>query len=139
MVYLSIFFTAFLSASLLPLGSEGLLIYYIKTGHNIFWLFIFATIGNVLGSVLNYYLGLKGEEYLLKKKYIKRPLYIKAKDRFNKLGAFVLLFSFMPIVGDPLTFIAGVLKYNFKWFLLLVFISKATRYLFVILLINTFS
>ena len=139
MVYLSIFFTAFLSGSLLPLGSEGLLIYYIKAGYNIFWLFIFSTFGNVLGSVLNYYLGLKGEEYLLKNKYIKHSLYINAKKRFNKFGAFVLLFSFMPIVGDPLTFIAGVLRYNFKWFLLLVFISKATRYLFVILLINTFS
>ncbi len=135
MVYLSLFLLAFLSASLLPLGSEGFFIYDIKSGYNIFWLLLFATFGNVLGSVLNYYLGLKGEEYLLKKEYMNYSTYVKAKYRFKKFGSFALLLSFMPIIGDPLTFIAGALKYNFKWFLLLVTISKAGRYIFIALLL----
>ena len=136
MVYLSLFFIAFLSGSLLPLGSEGLLIYDIQSGYNIFWLLLFATFGNVLGSVLNYYLGLKGEEYLLKKEYMNYSTYVKAKYRFKKFGSLALLFSFMPIIGDPLTFIAGALKYDFRLFLLLVTISKASRYIFIALLLN---
>lgn len=136
MVYLYIFFIAFLSGSLLPLGSEATLIYDIKAGYNIFWLLYFATFGNVLGAVLNYYLGLKGKEYLLKKEYMSYSTYIKAKYRFKKFGSLVLLFSFLPIIGDPLTFIAGTLKYNFKWFLVLVTISKASRYLFIAFLLK---
>lgn len=136
MVYISLFLIAFLSGSLLPLGSEGLLIYDIESGYNIFLLLSFATFGNVLGSVLNYYLGLKGEEFLLNKGYMNYSTYVKAKYRFKKFGSFALLLSFMPIIGDPLTFIAGALKYNFKWFLILVTISKAIRYLFIALLLN---
>jgi len=129
MVYFTLFFVAFLSGSLLPLGSEALLIYDIKQGYNIYLILIFATIGNVLGAVLNYYLGLKGEEYLLKKGYLSQAAFLKAKKCFSKYGAIALLLSALPIIGDPLTFIAGALKYNFKWFLILVTISKFTRYL----------
>ena len=136
MVYISLFFIAFLSGSLLPLGSEGLLVYDIESGYNIFLLLSFATFGNVLGSVLNYYLGLKGEEFLLSRGYMNYSTYVKAKYRFKKFGSFALLLSFMPIIGDPLTFIAGALKYNFKWFLVLVTISKASRYLFIALLLK---
>ena len=136
MVYISLFLIAFLSGSLLPLGSEGLLIYDIESGYNIFLLLSFATFGNVLGSVLNYYLGLKGEEFLLNKGYMNYSTYVKAKYRFKKFGSFALLLSFMPIIGDPLTFIAGALKYNFKWFLILVTISKASRYLFIALMLK---
>ena len=136
MVYLSLFFIAFLSGSLLPLGSEGVLIYDIKSGYNIYWLLIFATVGNVLGSVLNYYLGLKGEEYLLKKGYLNYSTFIKAKERFNKFGSFTLLLSAAPIIGDPLTFIAGAMQYNFRYFLILVTISKASRYIVLAYLLN---
>ena len=128
MIYLILFAVAFLSGSLLPLGSEGLLIYDIKQGYNIYLILLFATIGNVLGAVLNYYLGLKGEEYMLKKSYLSHSSFQKAKNQFNKFGAITLLLSAMPIIGDPLTFIAGALKYNFKWFLILVSISKFSRY-----------
>ena len=67
MTYLILFISAFASATLLPLGSEALLIYNIKEGFNIYALLLIATFGNVLGSILNYYLGLKGEEYLVNK------------------------------------------------------------------------
>ena len=52
----------------------------------------------------------------------------KARDSFSKYGGWTLLFSWMPIIGDPLTFIAGVLKYDFKWFVVIVALAKATRY-----------
>ena len=134
MVYFTLFIVAFISGSLLPLGSEALLVYDLKQGYNIYLILIFATIGNVLGAVLNYYLGLKGKEYLFKKRYLSRATFLKAKEQFAKFGGIALLLSALPIIGDPLTFISGVLKYNFKWFLILVTISKFTRYLILAIL-----
>ena len=131
MIYITLFFTAFISATLFPLGSEALLIYDITQGYNIYLLLFCATLGNSLGSLVNYFLGLKGEEYLLSKNYIKEK-YIKiSKKFFDKYGAFTLLFSWLPIIGDPITFIAGVLKYDIKKFIVLVVIAKFLRYLFL--------
>ena len=81
MVYLTLFFSAFISATLFPLGSEALLIYDIKEGYNIYLLLFFATLGNSFGSILNYYLGLKGEEYLIEKKLLNEK-YIDVSKRY---------------------------------------------------------
>ena len=135
MTYLILFISAFASATLLPFGSEALLIYNIKEGFNIYVLLLIATFGNVLGSILNYYLGLKGEEYLVDKKFVKQKYIDSSKRYFDRFGAFSLLFAWLPIIGDPITFIAGVLKYNFKLFLVLVVISKLGRYLFIALIV----
>jgi membrane protein YqaA with SNARE-associated domain len=131
MIYLVLFFSALISATLFPLGSEALLIYDIKQGYNLYLLIFIATLGNSLGAVINYFLGLKGEEYLVKKNLIKEKYIIKSKYYFDKYGGFSLLFSWLPIIGDPITFIAGTLKYDFKKFLILVVIAKFSRYLFL--------
>ena len=131
MIYLILFLSAFISATLFPLGSEALLIYDIKEGYNIYFLVIVATIGNSLGSLLNYFLGLKGEEYLVEKKLINEKMIIKSKFYFDKYGSISLLFSWLPIIGDPVTFVAGILKYDLKKFIVLVFIAKLSRYLFI--------
>ena len=129
MIYLSLFFVAFLSGSLLPMGSEALVIYDLKEGYNPTLIIIFASLGNTLGAVLNYFLGLKGEEFLEKRDYLKGAKLSKAKERFKKYGAFALLLSPLPIIGDPITFVAGILKYDFKKFLLIVGIAKTLRYI----------
>ncbi|WP_121628454.1 YqaA family protein [Poseidonibacter antarcticus] len=135
MVYFLLFLSAFISATLLPFGSEALLIYDINEGYNIYILLIVATFGNSLGSVLNYFLGLKGEEFLIRKKLLKDSSILKTKNYFDKYGGFCILFSWLPIIGDPITFIAGVLKYNLKRFILLVVLAKFLRYLFITLII----
>ena len=135
MVYFILFSTAFISATLFPLGSEALLIYDISQGHNIYLLLIFATLGNSLGSVVNYFLGLKGEEYLINKKLLNEKYIIKAKTYFDKYGAWSILLSWLPIIGDSITFVAGVLKYDFKKFLILVVVAKFSRYLFLVLVV----
>ena len=84
MIYLTLFITALISATLFPLGSEALLIYDITQGHNIYLLLFFATFGNSLGSIVNYFLGLKGEEYLINKKLLNEKYIIKAKTYFDK-------------------------------------------------------
>ncbi|WP_122893780.1 YqaA family protein [Arcobacter peruensis] len=135
MVYFILFLSAFVSATLIPFGSEALLIYDIKEGYNIYYLLFFATLGNSLGSLFNYFLGLKGEEFLIKKNLVKEKSILKTKNYFDKYGSICILFSWLPLIGDPITFIAGVLKYNLKLFILLVVIAKFLRYLFLALLI----
>lgn len=135
MIYLILFASAFLSATLFPFGSEALLIYNITQGYNIYLLLFFASIGNTLGSIVNYFIGLKGEEYLVKKKYLNENKVLKTQKIFDKYGSFSLLLSWLPIIGDPITLIAGVLKYNFKKFVVLVLLAKSSRYIVIALLI----
>jgi membrane protein YqaA with SNARE-associated domain len=135
MIYFILFCSAFLSATLFPFGSEALFIYDIKNGYNTYLLLFFATFGNTLGSVVNYFLGKKGEEFLEKKSLVKSKYITKSKNYFQKYGFLTLFLSWMPIIGDPITFIAGVLKYNFKKFLLIVTIAKFSRYFFIYLIL----
>ena len=132
MDYLYLFFIAFLSATVFPLGSEALLLYNLTTDLNVYILFISATIGNTIGSIVNYYIGLKGEKFLARKKIIKKEKVIKTKRFFDKYGGYTLLFSWVPIIGDPITIVAGMLRYDLKKFLYLTLISKGVRYIFVI-------
>ncbi|HIP59142.1 MAG TPA: DedA family protein [Campylobacterales bacterium] len=135
MVYLTLFGVSLLSATLLPMGSEALLLYDLSLGYNPFLLILFATIGNTLGSIVNYFLGYKGVDFLTDKKYLNPKQLKSATTTFEKYGAFSLLLSWMPIIGDPITFVAGVLKYNLKKFVVVVFIAKGARYIVVSLLI----
>ena len=135
MVYLTLFISALVSATLIPFGSEALLIYDIKEGYNLYLLLFFATFGNSLGSIINYFLGLKGEEYLVRKRLLNEKRVLKTKKYFDKYGAWCILISWVPIIGDPITFIAGVLKFNLKLFILLIVIAKFSRYAFIALLI----
>ena len=139
MVYLTLFAVSFLAATLLPLGSEALLVYDISQNDSLLLLWSFATLGNTLGSMVNYWLGLKGEAYLEKKGHVSVEKMEKARGFFAKYGGWTLLLSWAPIIGDPLTFIAGVLRYNFKWFTLIVFIAKGLRYAIIIFLASSLS
>jgi len=135
MDYLYLLFSAFISATIFPMGSEALFIYYINQNLNIYILLFLATFGNSLGSVVNYWFGYNGEDYLEKKKILKSSQLNKYRDLFNKYGSFSLLISWMPIIGDPITIIAGLLKYNIYKFILLVTFAKFFRYLFVAYLV----
>ncbi len=139
MVYLTLFTVSFLAATLLPLGSEALLVYDISQNYSLFLLWLVATLGNTLGSMVNYWLGLKGEDYLEKKGYLSVEKMDKARGFFGKYGGWTLLLSWVPIIGDPLTFIAGVLRYDFKWFTLIVAVAKGTRYAVIIFLASSLS
>lgn len=133
MAYLSLFFTAFASATLLPGGSEALFLYLLNEQLNPLSLLIFATLGNTLGSFINYLLGKYATTFALSKNYIREKHLHKASFLFEKYGALSLLFSWLPIIGDPLTFVAGVVRYSGWKFILIVGCAKMARYLFVYL------
>ena len=139
MVYLTLFIVSFLSATLLPLGSEALLLYDIRQNHMLWLLWIVASLGNTLGSMFNYWLGLKGEVYLEDKGFLSKEKMRKSRSFFARYGGWTLLLSWVPIIGDPLTFMAGVFRYNFKCFALIVFVAKSLRYAAVIFLASNLS
>jgi len=132
MAYLILFSVSFLAATIFPVSSEATLLYYLNEGKSVLMLLIVAVTGNVLVSVINYFIGKKGVDYLIDHKKITAERMQKSDAFFKKYGAFALLLSWVPIIGDPLTFVAGVLHYDFKKFVLIVSIAKFGRYLLLI-------
>ena len=131
MSYWLLFKSAFGAATLLPLQSEAVFItLLIQELSNPFYLILVATIGNVLGSCLNWWFGLKIEHFKDKKWFpISEQRLAQAQQIYHKYGYYSLLLSWMPVIGDPITLIAGLMKENFWRFLLIVTIAKAGRYL----------
>jgi len=131
-----IFFSAFGAATILPIYSEATVVYYLNSGYSKLLILLSAGLGNSLGSILNYYLGKNGIEYLLNKGYVKENSLKRAEIIFKKFGGFALLLSWAPVIGDPLTFIAGSLHYDIKKFVIIVAFAKFVRYLFLIVILG---
>ena len=133
MIYLSLFVVSFMVATIIPFGSEIYFATLLTIGnYNTLLLLIVASIGNILGSVFNWICGYYAA-YLLKKKWfpINQNQISKASNFFLKYGKWSLLLAWVPFIGDPLTFVAGTLRYSFLPFLLLVSIGKIARYLVI--------
>jgi len=129
MIWLSLFVSAFLAATLLPLGSEALLIAFARDGHSTFWLWLVASLGNTLGSCCNWLIGRELLRFQNKSWFPFKAAQIEAAQaRFHRYGGWTLLLAWLPIVGDPLTLVAGVMRVRFWLFLGLVFVGKAARY-----------
>ncbi|MBD5770131.1 YqaA family protein [Marinomonas colpomeniae] len=134
MDYFFVFLVSFLSATILPLGSEGVLLYYANdVTISVFFLWLWASLGNTLGGLTNWLLG----SYLLRygnKKWfpVKKEIREKAEQLFNRYGVWSLLFTWLPVVGDGIALISGVLRTPIWYFLPLVLIGKATRYALVL-------
>lgn len=131
MEFLTLFGTSFASATLLPGGSEVLFVYLLTQQLDPLTLLICATLGNTLGSFVNYWLGKYATDFALRKGYMKEKQLQKASAIFEKYGAWSLLFSWLPIIGDPLTFVAGIVRYNWGKFVIIVGFAKLARYVFV--------
>lgn len=131
---LTLFVSAFLAATILPFSSEIALVFAIKNGMPELNALFFASVGNVLAVVFNYFLGYflykKSKKKLLKSK-IGKKVYICG----HRYGYVAMLFSFLPVVGDPLSIVAGLFRLRFLWFILLVGSLRVLRYVFVIQLL----
>ena len=138
MIYLSLFGISFLAATILPFSSELTLAGLISTSnYDNLSLLIFASFGNVLGSVFNWSLGFYSRNLTTKKWFPFKETQIERSSKwFSKFGKWSLLFACMPIVGDPLTFVAGLLRVRFFDFIILVAIGKVSRYLIIFYLIG---
>ncbi len=128
--YLGLFLAAFLAATIVPAQSEAVLVGLILAGDQpVLLLFLVATTGNVLGSVVNWLLGRFIEHFRHRPWFpVSQDKLARAEAWYRRFGIWSLLLSWVPIIGDPLTVVAGVLRTPFPTFLLLVTIAKAGRY-----------
>ena len=138
MIYLSLFFISFLAATILPFSSELTLAGLISTSnYDNLLLLVVASFGNVLGSVFNWSLGFYSRNLTTKKWFPFKETQIERSSKwFSKFGKWSLLFAWLPIVGDPLTFVAGLLRVKFLDFIILVAIGKVSRYFIIFYLIG---
>ena len=138
MIYLSLFSISFLAATVLPFSSELTLAGLISTSnYDNLLLLVVASFGNVLGSVFNWSLGFYSRNLITKKWFPFKETQIERSSKwFSKFGKWSLLFAWLPIVGDPLTFVAGLLRVKFLDFIILVAIGKVSRYFIIFYLIG---
>ena len=138
MIYLSLFAISFLAATILPFSSELTLAGLIATSdYDNLLLLVVASFGNVLGSVVNWALGFYSRNLTTKKWFpFKETQIERSSEWFRKFGKWSLLFSWVPIIGDPLTLVAGILRVKFFDFIILVAIGKISRYFIVFYLIG---
>lgn len=128
--YPALFIISFLASTLLPVGSEWLLALMLANGYPVAATVATATLGNCLGAITTWLIGMYGGQWL-----IERVLRISSRDQekargyYQRYGVFSLFFSWLPIIGDPLCLIGGIMRINFWLFLLLVSSGKLLRYL----------
>ena len=137
-VYASLFISSFLSSTILPGHSEIILTAFIfLKKYPIIDLIFFASIGNILGSILNWCIGyfltnLKDRKWFP----INKSQLTRASSWFLKYGKWTLFLSWVPIIGDPLTIIAGIFRVPIHKFIFIVSLAKTMRYVFISLVVT---
>lgn len=130
-VYGGLFLTAFVATTILPMQSEAALAGLLLTeSYAPALLIVSASAGNVLGSIVNWWLG-RGVDHFRDRKWfpVKPSALTRATRWYQRYGRWSLLLSWLPIVGDPLTIVAGALREPLWSFLAIVTIAKVGRYL----------
>ena len=123
----TLFLVSFVSATLLPLGSEPALFGLLKLNPDLFWSAILvATVGNTLGGAVSWAMGLGSHQIL--DKYRHSTTHLKALDWLARLGPKACLLSWLPLVGDPLCAVAGWLRLPFWPCVIYMAIGKLMRY-----------
>jgi len=129
-IYAGLFLTALAAATIVPMQSEAALVGLLLADYSPWLLVAVASVGNVLGSVVNWLLG-RGIERFRDRSWF--PASAAGLDRarrwYRRYGKWSLLLSWLPVFGDPLTVVAGVMREPFPVFLLLVAVAKTGRYL----------
>ncbi|WP_439533399.1 YqaA family protein [Polymorphobacter sp.] len=131
MAYGALFTSALIAATILPMQSEAVLVALLMAGDHPVWaLLLVATLGNVLGSVINWAIGRHLRHFSGRRWFpaSERQL-ARAQSWYGRYGRWSLLASWVPLVGDPLTVVAGIMREPIGPFLLLVTVAKGGRYL----------
>jgi len=127
--YPALFLLSFLASTLLPLGSEWLLVLMLVKGYDPATSVLTATIGNTLGACTTWLVGRYGGDWLMGHLFrISQQQRQRAEAWYQRYGILSLLLSWLPVVGDPLCLVGGLLKIRFTIFLLLVGVGKLVRY-----------
>ena len=132
-VYASLFGAAFLAATIFPAQSEFYLVALIQRGdYDLSMLLLWATAGNTLGSMVNWALGRFFSHYRDRRWFpLSGAQFDRAMSWYDRYGIWSLLLSWAPIIGDPLTVVAGLLRVDIWRFTAVVLLAKGGRYLAV--------
>ena len=127
--YTTLFLLSFLASTLLPLGSEWLLILMLAKGYPLVATVLTATAGNTLGAFTTYLVGVYGGRWLIERVIrVSAEQQEQAHEYYRRYGTFSLFFSWLPVIGDPLCLVGGMMRVNFWLFTLLVASGKLLRY-----------
>ncbi len=127
--YVTLFLLSFLASTLLPIGSEWLLILMLTKGYPSGATVVTATAGNSLGAFTTYLVGIYGGRWLIERVMRVSPeQQERAHEYYRRYGAVSLFFSWLPLVGDPLCLVGGMMRINFWLFTMLVVSGKLVRY-----------
>jgi membrane protein YqaA with SNARE-associated domain len=128
--YVGLFLITFLASTVLPFPSELVVAAMPPLGYNLWLVILVAMAGGFLGNLVNYYVGAKGSNFILSRYIsIKPERWAQAEGYFRRWGVYSLLFSWLPVVGDPLTIVAGAFHCNLRAFTFWVLLGKLVRYL----------
>jgi membrane protein YqaA with SNARE-associated domain len=131
--YAGLFLVALAAATVLPLQSEAAVVAMLLTDHSPWLVLLVASAGNILGSTINWILGRAIDRYGTRHWFPASSTALDCATRwYRRYGRWSLLLSWAPVIGDPITVIAGVLRERLPVFLVLVTIAKVGRYLAVI-------
>jgi len=127
--YGALFALSFLASTMLPLGSGWLLVVMLANGYEPLPSVVTATVGNYLGAVTTWLIGRYGGRWLTEKVLrISPEQEERARGHYRRYGAFSLFFSWLPVIGDPLCMVGGMMRINFGLFSVLVASGKLLRY-----------
>lgn len=130
--YGSLFLLSFLASTVIPLGSEWLLVALLSEHYSPFLTVSVATIGNTLGACTTYALGFWGGRVLLSRVLrISQPALDRSQRLYTRYGVWVLLFSWVPVFGDTLCALCGLFRMSWWRFLVPVLLGKLARYGFL--------
>ena len=128
--YLALLALSFAAATLLPIGSEWLLATLLLQGGDPFFLVATATFGNLSGAITTWLVGRYGGDFLIRRCLrIDLETQSRAEERYARYGIWSLLFSWVPLIGDPLCLIAGLFRVRLALFIPLVGLGKLGRYI----------
>lgn len=135
--YAGLFTAALVAATIFPAQSEIVLVGMHTSGrYDPALLILVATVGNVAGSTGNWALGRYLMHFQDRRWFPVKPALVERATRwYRRIGVWSLLLAWLPVIGDPLTLVAGILRVDLRLFLLLVTIGKAARYAALIVLI----
>ena len=124
-----LFTVSFLAATVLPLGSEWLLVLMVTQGFPLTETVVAASLGNYSGSCTTFVIGRYGSTFIIRKVLrIDSSQLVRTKKLYQKFGTWSLLVSWLPIIGDPICLVAGIFKVGWLRYSVLVFIGKFSRY-----------
>jgi membrane protein YqaA with SNARE-associated domain len=126
--FIGLFLISFLSATILPIASEGAVVLFLVAGYDPYLCLFIATAGNSLGGLTNYGLGMLGKTSSIKRFFRSEERYSRLVNSVDRYGYWLGLLSWTPFLGDPLTIALGFFRVKFIPFLVLMVLGKFIRY-----------